>query len=188
MKKRLIVVIVAAVLLVGGAMSASAQFRLDIDVPWWLSVHLSPSLESAIGAEAGGVDIMQYAFVLPNLQPYYQFVAGPVHFGIGARLYTVLIMNFLYPQAFVELNLGRFDINFNMGGLAGIVFGLGPTFEAFTGPGVTMDLSVGFRIVDWLRIDVGAFAVAHKDYLDQFPYVIYAGGKFIFQARPEKGT
>jgi hypothetical protein len=169
MKKRLIVVIVAAVLLVGGAMSASAQFRLDIDVPWWLSVHLSPSLESAIGAEAGGVDIMQYAFVLPNLQPYYQFVAGPVHFGIGARLYTVLIMNFLYPQAFVELNLG-------------------PTFEAFTGPGVTMDLSVGFRIVDWLRIDVGAFAVAHKDYLDQFPYVIYAGGKFIFQARPEKGT
>ncbi len=116
---------------------------------------------------------------MPNLQPYWQFGGGPLKFGIGARVYTVLIMNFLYPSAFAELQLGRFDVNLNAGGFLGILAGIGPTFETITGPWFTMDLSAGFRVTNWFRIGLGAFAIADSDYPGQFPYAIYASGKFI---------
>jgi hypothetical protein len=151
MKKKLILALVMAVLLFGSAMSASAQFRLDIDVPWWLQLRLGPALESAIRTSLGGFDIAKIEAGVPSLQAYYRFGTGALRFGIGARVYAALLMNFmnfLYPSALAELRLGRFDVNLNAGGLVGVLFGPGPTFEVETGPGVTMDLSVGYRLTD----------------------------------------
>jgi hypothetical protein len=179
MKKTWVVALVAAVMLLAGAMNASAGFRLDIDVPWYLHVGLSPQLEANLNASFGTVDIAKYAVVIPNIQAYYMFGGNMLRFGVGVRLYTVLIMNFLYPSLVAELQLGRFDVNFNAGGLAGVLLGLGPTFETVTGPWMTMDLSAGYRITDWFRVGVGAFALAHKDFLGSFPYAVYVSGKFI---------
>ena len=185
MKKIWVVALVAAVMLLAGATSASAGFRMDIDIPWYLHVDLSPQLEADLGAEFGGADIAQYAVVVPNIQMYYMFGGNMLQVGVGIRLYTVLIMNFLYPSLVAELQLGRFDVNLNAGGLAGVLLGLGPTFETVTGPWMTMDLSAGYRLTDWFRIGVGAFAIVHKDYLDAFPYAIYVSGKFIVNPKPK---
>jgi hypothetical protein len=179
MKKTWVVVLVAAVMLLAGAMNASAGFRLDIDIPWYLHVGLSPQLESDLNASFGTVDIAKFAVIVPNIQAYYMFGGDMLRFGVGVRLYTVLVMNFLYPSVVAELQLGRFDVNFNAGGLAGVLLGLGPTFEPVTGPWVTMDLSAGFRLAKWFRLGVGAFAIAHTDFLGSFPYALYVSGKFI---------
>jgi hypothetical protein len=46
-----------------------------------------------------------------------------------------------------------------------------------------MDLSAGFRLAPWFRLGVGAFAIAHKDFLGSFPYALYVSGKFIFSQK-----
>ena len=183
MKKIWVVAIVAVVLMLAGAMSASAKFRMDIDIPWYLHVGLSPALEAELDAELGTVDISQYAVVIPNIQAYFTFGGSMLRFGAGARIYTVLIMNFIYPSLMGELQLGKFDVNLNVGGLAGLVAGLGPTFETWTGPWFTMDLSAGYRFTDWFRLGLGAFAIAHADYPEYFPYAIYVSGKFILNSK-----
>lgn len=176
MKRTWIMVIV---ILLAGATVASANFRMDIDIPWYLHVGLSEELEDQLDADLGTADISQYAVVLPNIQMYYMFDTGLLNLGVGARIYTVLLMNFLYPTVMGEVQFGRFDVNLNVGGLAGVLLGIGPTFETFTGPAISMDLSAGFRLTDWFRVGVGAFAVAHKDFLRAFPYALYLSGKFI---------
>ncbi len=180
MKRKWIIAVAVVVMLIGGASAASAQFRMDIDVPWYIYVGLSPALEADLDAEFGMADISQFAVVIPNIQMYYMFGGGMLQIGVGARIYTVLIMNFLYPSVVGEVHLGRFDVNLNVGGLVGVLFGLGPTFEVTQNAGwFTMDLSAGYRLTDWFRLGVGAFAIAMTDYPTEFPYAVYVSGKFI---------
>jgi len=183
MKKTWIVAVVAAVILFGAAASASAGFRMDIDVPWYLHVGLSDALEDELDAELGTTDISQFAVVIPNIQAYFTFGGDMLTFGAGARIYTVLLMNFLYPSLMGERRRGKCDGNLNVGGLAGVLLGLGPTFETATGPWFTMDLSAGYRFAEWFRAGVGAFAIAHTDWPDMFPYAIYVSGKFILGSK-----
>ena len=179
MKRTWLTVVIIVGLLLAGATAASADFRMDIDVPWYLHLGLSPELEEQLNADFGTVDIAKWAIVIPNLQMYYMFDVGPVSLGAGARIYTVLLMNFLYPSVVAEVNLGRFDVNLNMGGFAGVLLGVGPTFETATGPWFTTDLSAGFRVTRWFRVGLGVFALANKDFIDTFPYAVYLSGKFI---------
>jgi hypothetical protein len=180
MKRKWIIAIAVVAMFVGGATVASAGFRMDIDVPWYLHVGLSPALEADLDAEFGTVDISKFAVVIPNIQMYYMFDGGLLSVGVGARIYTLLIMNFLYPSIVGEVHLGRFDINLNVGGLVGVLFGLGPTFETTPNAGwFTADLSAGYRLTDWFRVGVGAFAIGLTDYPDEFPYAVYVSGKFI---------
>jgi hypothetical protein len=180
MKRKWIIAVAVVAMLVGGAAVASAQFRMDIDVPWYLYVGLSPDLEADLDTEFGTTDISKFAVVIPNIQMYYMFGGNLLQIGVGARIYTVLIMNFLYPSIVGEVHLGRFDINLNIGGLVGVLFGLGPTFETTPSAGwFTADLSAGYRLTDWFRVGVGAFAIGLTDYPTEVPYAVYVSGKFI---------
>ena len=179
MKRKWIIGFIAVTMLFGGATVATADFRMDIDIPWWLHLGLSDELENQLGAEFDTVDISEFLVIVPNLQAYYMFHTDLVDIGVGARIYTVLLANFLYPSAMAELHLGRFDVNLNVGGLAGLFVAIGPTVETFTGPWISMDLSAGYRVTDWFRVGLGAFAVAHTDFIDAFPYAVYLSGKFI---------
>ncbi len=179
MKRKWILAIAIVAMLIGGATVASAQFRMDIDVPWYLYVGLSPALEAQLDADFGTTDISKFAVVIPNIQMYYMFGGDLLQIGVGARIYTVLIMNFLYPSVIAEVHLGRFDVNLNVGGGVGVLFGIGPLFEWATGPWMTMDLSAGYRITDWFRVGVGAFGIAQTEDPTSFPYAVYVSGKFI---------
>ncbi len=186
MKRKWIIAVTVVAMLIGGATIASAQFRMDIDIPWYIYVGLSDALEADLGAEFDVVDISQFAVVIPNIQMYYMFGGSMLKIGVGARIYTILIMNFLYPSVVGEVRLGNFDVNLNVGGLFGVLLGLGPTFETTKGPWATADLSVGYRLTNWFRLGVGAFAIMQTDYPGEFPYAVYVSGKFI--VNPGKKT
>jgi len=179
MKRKWSIAIAVVAMLVGGAAVASAQFRMDIDVPWWIYVGLSESLQDQIGVDIGLENIAQYTIVVPDIQAYYTFGGPMLKLGVGARLYTLLLINFIYPSIMGEVRLGNFDVNLNVGGLAGLLVGWGGIFETATGPWATFDLSAGYRLTNWFRVDAGAFGVLQTHYPDTFPYVIYAGCKFI---------
>jgi len=180
MKRKWIIAVAVVAMLVGGASVASAGFRMDIDVPWYIYVGLSEALEDELDADFGTTDISQFAVVIPNIQMYYMFEGGLLNIGLGARIYTVLLMNFLYPSVVGEIRLGRFDVNLNVGGIVGVLFGLGPTLEVTPSAGwFTADLSAGYRVTDWFRIGVGAFAIGLTEYPDMWPYAAYVSGKFI---------
>ena len=91
--------------------------------------------------------------------------------GVGARLYTVLIANFIYPSIVGEVRLGNFDVNLNVGGLAGLFVAWGGFFETVTGPWATFDLSAGYRLTNWFRVGVGVFGIVQTEYPGEFPYV-----------------
>lgn len=181
MKRKWIVAVAVIAMLVGGAAVASAQFRLDIDIPWWLYVGLSPELEADLGVDLdlGDLDITEFAIIVPNLQAYFTFGGPMLKLGVGARLYTVLIANFIYPSIMGEVRLGNFDVNLNVGGLAGLFVAWGGIVETATGPWATFDLSAGYRLTDWFRVGVGAFGIVQTEYPGEFPYVVYVSGKFI---------
>jgi hypothetical protein len=186
MKRNWIIAVAVVAMLIGGAAVASAQFRMDIDIPWWIYLGLSDQLQADLGTSTGLADITKYAIIVPDIQAYYMFGGSLLKIGVGARLYSMILINFLYPSVVAEVRLGNFDVNFNMGGLAGLFVAWGAGFTTVTGPWVTMDLSAGYRLTNWFRIGAGAFAVAHKDFLGEFPYALYVSGKFI--VNPGKKT
>jgi len=189
MKRKWIIAVAVVAMLVGGAAVASAQFRMDIDIPWWLYLGLSPALEAELEGTGGafeGIDISKFAIIVPNIQAYYTFGPSLIKFGVGARLYTVLFANFLYPSIMGEVRLGNFDVNLNLGGLAGFVAVWGGYFDWATGPWATFDLSAGYRFTNWFRAGVGMFGGFHTDYPEYFPYALYASAKFI--VNPGKKT
>jgi hypothetical protein len=186
MKRKWIIAVAVVAMLVGGAAVASAQFRLDIDIPWWIYVGLSNGLEADLDTEFGVTDIAKYAIVVPNLQAYWMFGGTMLKIGVGARLYTVLVANFIYPSIVGEVRLGNFDVNLNVGGLAGLFVAWGGIFEGVTGPWATFDLSAGYRLTNWFRVGVGAFGIVQTEYPGEFPYVLYVSAKFI--VNPGKKT
>jgi hypothetical protein len=186
MKRKWIIAVAVVAMLIGGAAVASAQFRLDIDIPWWLYVGLSDQLEADLGTEFGVTNIADYAIIVPNIQAYYTFGGSMLKLGVGARLYTILVANFIYPSVMGEVRFGNWDVNLNVGGLAGLLVAWGGYWDTFTGPWATADLSVGYRITNWFRVGGGAFAIMQTEYLGEFPYVLYVSGKFI--VNPGKKT
>jgi hypothetical protein len=189
MKRNWIIAVAVVAMLIGGAAVASAQFRMDIDIPWWIHLGLSPALNAELTGSGGtfeGIDIGKWAIVVPNIQAYFTFGGSMLKFGVGARLYTVLLANFIYPSIMGEVRLGNFDVNLNIGGLAGLAVAWGGYFDTFTGPWASFDLSAGYRLTNWFRLGAGVFGAFHTDYPEYFPYVIYAGAKFI--VNPGKKT
>jgi hypothetical protein len=163
MSKRALVAIVVAVILCVGAVSASAQLRLDMDVN--IPVYLGLV---ANGSEQGVWN--QFFIPFPDARLAYQFGTGPLRFGVGARMFTFIIENILYPEAYVELNLDRIALSANVGGFAFLEFGLlssivqGVLGSQFTLSGfhsiILPDLNVAFKVNDWFRIGGGIFMLA----------------------------
>jgi hypothetical protein len=158
MKKRSLVVLLAAVLLLGGALTASAQLRLDVDVAF--PVYGGLSLETM--TPTGGW--LQNIFPFPNAGLYYQFGQGGLRGGVGARAFTLILESVLYPAAYVELEIKPIVLNMNVGGGAYVLFGL--LNQADWARFILPDLSVGFKLNDRVRLGGGVFIIA--PFLDTF--------------------
>jgi hypothetical protein len=185
MRKRYVVVLVAVVMLCVGVMGASAQLRLDMDV----NVPLYFGYSTA-GASDGAWN--SYFIPFPDARLAYQFGGGLVDVGVGARVFTFIIENILYPEAYVELNLDRVTFSLNLGGFAFLEFGLLST--ALNNAGVKNltgfhsvilpDLNVAYRVNDWFRLGGGVFMIAPfgngmGGVLDNFVYSVYINARFV---------
>jgi hypothetical protein len=158
MKKKALIALVAVLLLCAGALSVSAQVRLDLNVNFPLYFGAF-----ATGYQSSGVN--SYVIPFPEAQLSYQFGEGAFHWGVGVRVFTFIIENILFPAAFMEYALDPFVLSANVGGLAFLQFGLLTstlaqnniaTLSGFHSV-ILPDFSVGLKVNDWFRISGGAF-------------------------------
>jgi hypothetical protein len=167
MKKHIIVVVFVALCLV----SISAQVRLDlgIDIP----LRISAVVE---GSEfTGSVDV-PYTLPFPSAGLYYTFGAGPLNLGVGARMYSLILVSALWPNMIAELDLGPAVVQAQLGGGAFMFFGVYSDIQ--TGAVFIPDLSAWFKLGKTLRIGGGAMGLFIEELAPTaLPVVFYIGAK-----------
>ncbi len=187
--KRAVFLVVVVVALLTGAVSAGAQFRVDLDVN--MPVYFGYSLN---GSAAGAWN--QYFIPVPDARFAWQFGRGLIDGGIGVRWFTFIIENFLYPEGYVELNLGPFTFSLNVGGFAFLEFGLLSSVLSDAGINnltgfhtvILPDVNVAWRVASWFRIGAGVFMIAPfgsgiGGVLDNFVYSGYINFRFVIMTR-----
>ena len=167
MIKCIVVVFLAALCLV----SVSAQARLDlgIDIP----LRISAVVE---GSElTSGIDV-PYTLPFPSAGLYYTFGAGPLNLGVGARMYSLILVSALWPNVIAELDLGPAILEAQLGGGAFLFFGLVSSTQ--TGAVFIPDLSAWFKLGNTLRVGGGAMGLFIDQLADSaMPMVLYLGIK-----------
>ncbi len=178
MKKTIIMCALVALLILAGTVGASAQARIEVNVNWPITIGISSSNELFSGSD---IDLSQYHLLLPDFRIYYQFGGdGLLRGGIGARAYTVIIESFIFPEAFIELNLAPIVLEASLGGY---VFGLFGLYNNLTTASLMFpDLNVGWQVLPWLRLGGGVlFGIPiGSDWSQNYIYMGYIGARFIF--------
>jgi hypothetical protein len=176
MKKKVLITVMALVILLGGVMSASAQFRLDVNVQWpfYLGINVSGLTSGVQGTSL----ISQYAFIVPDVEASYQFGGGNLRAGVGLKAYTFIIESFGWPMAYLELGIDPFVIRAELGGGLFYAFGLAST--AATAEVMLPQLEVSWKIAEWFRLGAGALFVMPFNDFSNFGFVGFAGGRFSF--------
>ncbi|MFH2116152.1 MAG: hypothetical protein ABIJ86_16755 [Spirochaetota bacterium] len=167
MKKYLVIAVFVALCLV----SVSAQARLDlgIDIP----LRISAVME---GSELTGSFNVPYTLPFPSAGLYYTTVAGPLNLGIGARMYSLILVSALWPNVIAELDLGPAILEAQLGGGAFLFFGLVSSTQ--TGAVFIPDLSAWFKLGKTLRAGGGAMGLFIDELAEEaMPVVFYLGVK-----------
>lgn len=175
MKRRLIVIVVVVVLLCAGAISASAQFRLDfnIAVPVYAGINLGD-----VGI-SGGTSLTEHLILLPMVDAAYQFGEAPLRFGFGVKAVTFIVESLLWPNAFLEIDLNPIVIRGDFGGGLFLAFGLSNQVLGESWTWVVPQIDVGVRLNDWFRLSGGAIALAPFDNMNNFGFLLYVNARFI---------
>ncbi|PKL09379.1 MAG: hypothetical protein CVV51_04160 [Spirochaetae bacterium HGW-Spirochaetae-7] len=162
--------VVLALLVVLCVASVSAQARLDIgiDIPLSLGAVLNGS------SVLDGGDI-PYTLPFPSGGLYYTFGAGPVTLGLGARLYSLVLVSAMWPNVIAEVDVGPVVLEGQFGGGAFLIFGLVSSTQ--TGSVFFPDLSAWFKLGKTLRLGGGALGMFIKDLDNTVPFVWYIGAK-----------
>jgi len=174
MKRRFVVVVAVVVLFCAGAISASAQFRLDVDV----AVPVYAGIQFGDLGVSGGANLTKYLFLLPMLEATYQFGEGPVRFGVGAKAMTFLVESVLWPNAFIELDVDPVVIRGDFGGGLFLAFGLLNQVLNNSVTWVVPQIDVGFKLSDWFRLSGGAIALAPFNNMNNFGFLLYVNARF----------
>ncbi len=178
MKKRWILAVALVAFLLVGAFSASAQVRLDVDIPWVITTGLQ--LEDLTGSPSGNVSFSDYHYPLPYLELAYQFGLDPFALGVGIRTYTLLVEFAGWPMVYAELNLKPIVLRAELGGFAFFLFGFYNDFALndYTLKVMIPDLQVSWAITDWFRRGAGTLIVAPLGDFNNFGWVFYVNGRF----------
>lgn len=139
MKKNMGVIIILVML----TAPAFAQARIDVGavVPRGAGFTLGESTGTVIG----GVDMESWPFIpFPEAGFYFTGQFGPVVAGLGVRVFTLILETILWPNAFVELNLGPLAVEAQAGGGFFAMAGLANASEF--GKVIIPDLSAWIKI------------------------------------------
>ncbi len=173
MKKIVLFILIITVFLVP---SAFAQFRLDLGLQ--IPVKMGIKFPDSSGIDSTSINILdKYTFLLPEATGSYQVALGPVKFGAGVQLYSLILESIAWPVVFAELDLSPIVINAKVGGLAYVLFGI--KNDAGTGDLVIPEINIAYKLGKSFRVGVGAMGFTSKNFdTGTIPYLIYLGGSF----------
>ena len=173
--KKIVFSLVLALAIIAPAM---ADWRIDIgfDIPRGLG-GLAEG-EAVISEEAGDF-FDQYIFPFPEAGVYYQKEFGALRVGGGLRVFTFILESVYWPNAFVELDLGKVVFAFQLGGGLFGMFGLYNDLQ--TGQVLIPDLSAWFKIGSAFRLGGGALGVMLPELGDAVVFAYYLGAKFAIE-------
>ena len=175
MKRHLFVIVLIMVLCCAGAISAGAQFRLDISIAWPIYAGIN---FGDLGF-SGGTDIGQFLILLPMVDAAYQFGEGPLRIGVGAKAGTFIIESLLWPNAYVEMDLDPIVIRGDFGGFLFLALGRVNEVLPDSVTWVVPQVDVGIRLTDWFRLSGGAIALAPFNNMNNFGFLLYVNARFI---------
>jgi hypothetical protein len=173
--KKFMVVLAILVLV---AVPTFAQWRLDVGavVPRGVGLSIGGTTTTTIS----GVDMASWPFIpFPEAALYYTGEFGPISLGVGARAFTLILETILWPNAFVEVNLGPVALEAQVGGGLFAMFGLVSASE--TGKVFLPDVSAWFKIGKKgnFRLGGGLIGLYMPEITgtDAIPFLLYLGGK-----------
>ncbi|NLJ45514.1 MAG: hypothetical protein GX430_03015 [Treponema sp.] len=172
MKKAIILAALVAML----AVPAFAQWRVDIggDIPFYVGIA-----NTAVGESLG--ESIPYFIPFPNAALSYQFDLGLVSLGLGAKMYSFIVVNVLFPMAYVEMDFDPLVVNLSAWGGAFLVFGL--VQDTFSENIIVPDLSVMFKAGRKKTLRLGGGIMTGIDLggsMENFPFIAYGAIKFSF--------
>ena len=176
MRRRLTVLIVIGMIF-AAIPALTAQARLDIGavIPRGSGIAIGGNSATNYGTAIGN-----WPFIpIPDAGIYYQGDLGMVKLGIGARAFSLIIETIAWPNAYAELDLGKFAIEAQFGGGAFLMFGIAPTQASF-GNSFIPDISAWFKLGKQgaFRLGGGLIGLYLPDILgDTLPFLFYLGGK-----------
>lgn len=167
MKKFIAVAVIASL----GLVTVPAQLRLDmgIDIP----LRISAVMEGSELADGGNVP---WTLPFPSAGLYYTIGAGPLNLGLGARMYSLILVSALWPNVIAELEVGSAVLAAQLGGGAFMFFGLLSDIQ--TGSVFIPDLSAWLKVGKTLRVGGGVMGLFIEDLAESaMPVVFYLGAK-----------
>lgn len=177
--KRIVLLALIIALVTG---MAFGQLRIDVGIA--LPIGIGAVLEgSSLELNSTVGDFLSNTFLpLPEAALHYQFNLGMVKLGAGVRGFTFILETILWPNAFVEVDLGQFVAVAQLGGCAFALLGLASDFR--TGRVFFPDLSAWFKLGQKqnIRLGAGIVGIYLPEQSSTFPVVVYLGGKVALEA------
>lgn len=167
--------------------TVSAETRLDLglNIPLLSGINIPGADESTNDYFSQSMNsILSTIPLVPEIAIHYSLELGPVHLGFGARWFTWIVVNAIWPNIKAEFELNNWVLSGEIGGGTFLLFGFIENFGF--NPLILGDLCVAYKFTDWFRMGIGSFFIGEfsPDYSisdnGAIPYVIYIFGKFSF--------
>ncbi len=170
---RKFVLIGLVLILMGAALPLAADSQVDIGlhIPYYIGVQTEDD-------DAGAA--INYAFLVPDLKYNYFFNESGIRFGVGARMFTIILESMAYPIVTLETDVGPFRFSGHVGGGVFLFFGL--LNDIGTGHFYIPEVSVAYRFSESFSVGTGAgffFAPEAADF-NNFAYIGDVFARFTF--------
>ena len=156
-----------------GVFPAAADTQVDIglNIPYIVGIETD---------DADANEVLDYAFLIPDVKVNYFFNEGGIRLGVGARLFTLILETMAYPILTVEAEFDKLVLSAHAGGGAFLFFGLlnDIAFENIYLPEVTVAYKLGERF----SVGTGALLFMAPEVADfsNFAYVGTVFARFTF--------
>ncbi|MFW6288588.1 MAG: hypothetical protein ACOC2Q_02290 [Spirochaetota bacterium] len=151
MKHRILLVLLLLSVAIIAPVAADSQIDIGINVP----VAIRFSFEGEQVSER-----LPFYIPVPDLMFNYYFTDSPVKLGVGARVWTLILITGAYPIASVEYESDRLLLNAHIGG--GVFGYLTPVPEYSgieTGRVFLPEISAAYRFTDWFSLGAAVLGV-----------------------------
>lgn len=170
MKSRRLVLLLIAATLAAAPVFSQSQVDIGINVPAQIGISIDG--ESV-------TDQIPFRIPVPDLMYNYFFLDGDLSIGVGARLWTLILISGGYPIVSAQLEIDRVVLNAHIGGGVFAYFSPFPEGSGIqTGDVFFPEVSAMFRLTDSFSIGVSALGVLVPELTDDFGYTINAVARF----------